>query len=882
MSALVRWIAVGSLALLAVPAAAQVSYPPPPEKYDVHIRYRIRADRDERIRQFQAMQAYLKDLGYVAVRRADDDLDIFNPNAENTNGTVPAAGAAKLLAQPNIRTVVLVPAGGQLLAVPTAAAQVRIAIRGGYPLDEQRKLHEQVVARLSRLGFQEAVGYDHQKFETVRGAMPAGQVLSLLKDLRTLPAGYFFGPVGSAEVPSPFANVLPVRSVEVLPALAASTVKAADPGILTADLAAVLAAPAAADRPLTVEAIFDPAVLTTSSLRGRVRSAASGATLNGVIGPVATLRVLKGSAVDNIARIPGIVRLRLPRLANETVRIVAEAVAPGFVTASRTDDLHKLGYTGTGVKVVVIGSSFDGWEKLIEKDLPKGVRFLDLTAETDTAVRPLPLEAGRVSGGLPAAVAAYRAAPGAELHLVRIDPAQRHQLLTVLRAVSGDTSLSVAQAARVDEAAVKTVQLRAARQRVNEQYRKAFDNLSDAPAAKDAREAARAAVREREQEEADFTNTVKRYSAVRAGVEALTNAEVVANTLIWEVGAPNDGLNEIGKELEAKLYARAGLTALKAAKLPPPTGWVQAAGISTGQVWAGPWMDRDGNGVMEFDRTTDGPPKGFWTKELNFLRYAPHGAAGTSTLPAGLKVRISAQWREPHDPNGYPPDGAIFPMRLRVLKQADPTGKTHATDDLVEVARAQGDPTRLARTRGSQTFAQFVDVTLPADGVYALWVEGSPQFANLALGLTRNLEPRIRLFVELLDAGERAKGKVTFGSYSDDAGGVGVPGDSVAVLTVGTADAKGPTSLTGLGPGVTLGAKPDVTVNATVTVGGKTYGGTAVATGFAGGLCGCLSELGVRPSGLVRALGLTPGVPLALPPAWLAGVTPKADRARDR
>lgn len=882
MSALVRLFAVGSLLAAAVPAAAQVAYPPPPEKFDVHIRYRIRTDRDERIRQFRAMQAFLKELGYVPVRRKDDDLDIFNPDAELTNGSISPAGAARLLEQPSIRTVVLKPAGGNELADPKATAQVRIQIASGYPLAEQRKLHEQVVARLGKLGFKEAVGYDHRQYETVRGAMPAGQVLSLLKDLRTLPAGYFFGPTGADELPQPFGSVLPVRQVVVLPSLPGSTVTDQDPGVPTVDLATILADPSAADRPLTVEVLYDPDVLDVGSLRGRVRSAGMGVVLNGVVGPVATVRVPKASLVANLAKIPGVKRIRLPRAANETVLTVATANASDFLTTSRAADLHKLGYTGAGMRVIVVGSGFDGWDKLAGKELPKDVKYLDLTAETDAAVRPLAMEAGRVSGGLPAAVAAHRAAPGATLHLVRVDPAQMHQVLTILRAVNGDTSVSIAQGARVDEAAVRTEQLRAARQRVNEQYRRAFGSLSDDPEAAKARQDALAAVKERQAEEAEFALTVERYNALRAGVEALKNADVVVNTLVWEAGAPHDGLGEIGRELEAKLHARAGLSALKAAKLPPPTGWVQAGGTSTGQVWTGAWIDRDGNGVLEFDPSAAAAPKGLWSKELNLLDYAPLGAKGNGTLPGGIKVRVSVQWREPHDPNGFPPDGSIFPMRLRVLRQFDPTGKVQATDDLIEVARAQGNPVRIAATRGSQTFEHAVDVTLPADGVYAVRLEGAPRFEKLALGLTRNLEPRIRMFVELLDAGQRAKGKVTFRSYSDDAGGVGVPGDSVGALTVATSDGRAITSLTGLGPGVTLGGKPDTTMNATVTIDGKTYGGTAVAAGYAGGLCGSLAELNVRPTDLAPSLGVTPGRPLELPPAWLSTLTPKANRAREK
>ena len=93
------------------PAAAQVAYPPRPEKYDVHLRYRIRADRDERIRQFREMEQFLKDVGFVPAPREDADLDAFDPIAERLNGTMPSANAARLFEDPRIQTAVFVPAG---------------------------------------------------------------------------------------------------------------------------------------------------------------------------------------------------------------------------------------------------------------------------------------------------------------------------------------------------------------------------------------------------------------------------------------------------------------------------------------------------------------------------------------------------------------------------------------------------------------------------------------------------------------------------------------------------------------------------------------------------------------------------------------------------
>src|SRR5947207_8979655 len=86
-------------------AAGQVKYPPRPEKYHVDLRYSIRADRDERIRQYRAMTKFLDSIGFAADPREDADLDIFDPTAERLSGTIPSANAARLFDDPHIRTV---------------------------------------------------------------------------------------------------------------------------------------------------------------------------------------------------------------------------------------------------------------------------------------------------------------------------------------------------------------------------------------------------------------------------------------------------------------------------------------------------------------------------------------------------------------------------------------------------------------------------------------------------------------------------------------------------------------------------------------------------------------------------------------------------------
>ena len=48
------------------------------------------------------------------------------------------------------------------------------------------------------------------------------------------------------------------------------------------------------------------------------------------------------------------------------------------------------------------------------------------------------------------------------------------------------------------------------------------------------------------------------------------------------------------------------------------------------------------------------------------------GGPGIAPLLAGYKLRVTVQWREPHDPDGVVPLDSAFPLKLRLLKQLDP------------------------------------------------------------------------------------------------------------------------------------------------------------------------------------------------------------------
>ncbi len=867
---------------LATPAGAQVVYPPPPEKYDAHFRYRIRADRDERIRQFREMERNLKAAGFVPTPREDADLEIFDPAAEMMSGTIPSSSARKLLDDPRIQTVVLVPAG-MSLDEGKKLVQVRIALPTGLAPREQHDLHEQLSRHLGLLGFREGIAYDHRGYSLLRGAIPAENLLTLLKDVRTQPTGWFVPLVPKDLLPLPLRAVLPIRLVEVLPDLPPAAPEPAPPvGVqpaspkLTADARAVVESPASAGKPLRVDLILneDPGA-GWINLRDRIRTTAEGTAVEGLVGVVATVRAANAADVNKLAGLDEVRSIRLPRAGTETARTVANVTgsAAEVLSASRVADLHRLGFRGEGSRIVILASGFPGLADAQKANaLPAGVKFIDLTAELSPDVQPAPTEPNRTEGGTAAAIAAHAAAPAAQLILVRIDPTAFHQLLTVARSAAGDPSYSEALIARSTELKIQSERLVSRRTQVTERYNKAISDLRDDPKVVQERKEAAAEFDKLIAEERALKETVERFTALKASLDELRGSAVVVSTLVWDTGFPQDGMNELSQLLDEKFTPKPVSSSLRAAKRPPIPVWVQPASPSVGQVWAGPFLDADANGVMEFPGT-----KTAWTPELNFLAFAGPDGQTTTALPAGAKLRLTVQWREPHDPEGFLPREPVFPLALRLLRQVDPTGKTAASDEFVEVGRSTNAPVRLMKTPGSGAYEQTLEVTLPADGVYALRVEGRPSFESVLTDQQQRAEIYPRLVVEPADGATAAKGRPTLATFRTNAAGVGQPGDAPGAVTIGIRGPDGrPTGmLTGAGPGVQLRTKPDLLASGSIAVSGHGGTGVGVAAGFAAGVAASLRSAGVRATDLVTSIGLEPGAALVLPQTWLGTLLPR-------
>lgn len=852
----VRITALILLVLSAVPAPAQAKRPAPPAKYHVDLRYKIATEQNQRVRDYRDLTAALARIGFVADARDDADLDQFDPTAERLAGTIPSAEAAKLLDIAAVKTSILRDSDVDLPNDAKKAVQIRVRIPSGLDANEQRLFHSQVAAQLERLGFQEFTAYDHANYSLVRGSIPSGKVPDLLRDLRDLPSGWFFSEIPRDQLNLPLRDILPVRQVEVLKDVDLGPVVPPVPPLpesiaspkYSLDLAAALAVPGAAAKPIRVEVIVN-VVLPEGAreIRDLLRMKVPGTALEGVFGNFVVVRAPNAGNLQTIAQLPAVLSIRLPRLAADQPGAESNAAAvDAAVKAANVSALHAAGYRGAGTRVVVMATEYDGV-------IPKGVKLLDLTAELSPTVEPSPQ--GKGGRGTEAARAVHAAAPLAEITLVRLDPIAVHQLISVAKAVLGETSASVAMTSRGDELLAEAERLNIRRELVQEEYRKAFSDLSDDEKPTKRRADAAAAFKALEADEKLFKGKQDRLVEMRRLLGLLRGADVIVNTLVWEDGYAHDGLSAISKLLESRLVPNPTRSGLRTLKAPESPVWVQAGSTSSGSVWSGPFVDADGNGAMEFGGAT---VPGSWTRELNFLTVLGADGKATDVLPAGAKIRIGVQWREPRDAD-TDVGQASFPFTLKLLRQLDPSGTATATDDLAVVAQSAGPATRIQRSFNAAVFEQTLEIAIPADGRYALRVEGKLAAHTLAATSRSVFELRPRIYATFASP---SAGRLAFATYAPNQVGVAIPGDSRAAITVGIDG-----GLTGAGPGILLGRKPDLFV--------KEMRSPASATGIVAGTAACLAEAGIHSSWSIRLLTPQPGGNLTIADEWIRSLPAK-------
>lgn len=887
-------IALFVLPLAALPAGAQIKEPPRAEKVDVQVRYRIRADRDERVRQYRALEKHLAGLGFVDANKDDPDrdLDELDPNAERFTGTVPGAKVLGILNDVRVQNILFAPNGFTYPDAPDKPVAVRLGLRTGLTLPTQQKLHEQTVRHLAKLGFAEALGYDHKGYTIVRGSIPYKSLDLLVKDVRYEPSGWFLSdqPLDKLDVPLRDRN--PIRWGEVLP-VTEFLPPYAPPAVLpaqlkfSADLRAELGNPDKRNAEMRVEVLLQNRIDDLETLRSFIQARYAGASLDGVVGNVASLRLPRGALAENIAAEAAVIGVRLPRQAGETVFAGGKgAFVPQALKDSRVAELQERGYTGAGVKVILVASDFSNLDKF-RAELPKRTKLIDLTTELTPNLLPAPSDPKRAGSGTAAARALAAVAPDVELVLVRIDPGAYFQLYAVTRLARGDIEFTDALRVRIAEIATKSNALEADKKVAIDAYKAAFSDLSGeqnpiggAPDPKDPNApkdpAAIAAARRKEakerldaviEEEKKLSAQVSRFNTYQKELKELAGANLIVNTLAWESGYPLDGLNDFAGTLD-RLSAPQTTRTVKATAVPKPRlMWVQAGSAAGAAVWGGPFADANRDGLLEFVPFGTPLPADNWTPQLNFLGTRAADGTVSPEIAKDAKLRFVVQWREPADPNFPGSEVPLYPLTLRLLRQIDPTGEKRASDEMEEVARSVSMPNVIYRTRTFLVYEQMLEYTAKDAGRFALAMESPQPAAPLIPALKREIDISPRLVVETPNAAA-SEPRAVFRSFTNFTAGVGTPGDAMGAITVGTGLTG---AQTGAGTGV-LRIKPDVIGPSALAFGGESFGGEGIATAFAGGAAALVMQTGATGPNAFAGTGLQPGQKLELPDAWLRNV----------
>ena len=907
------------LAVAMVPAQGP-KQPLLPPKYHVILRYNIPAPRDQHVAQYDAMIAHLEKLKFEFVpplaKRPETDREDRTKN--RMEGFITPDKVRFLLDNPSIASVLIFPDDIKLEDLPPAdPVHIRIELASGLDLDRQRELFEQSRALLTLQKFQEAVGYDHRgytrkPFSRLVGTIPAAGLETLLKDLRGQPGGWLAPVIPPEDIPAPLAKVDPVRIVEVLrekaPIKPLADAEPRTPDYLdkiSADLWELVKQPEPPPGRITIQvAVAGTLREDDNTWRALLTEIAPGVSIEGQLGQFVTGRVPIGE-IKALAALPRVSVIRLPRL----TRVDADPALkfPGdnakVLAQSGVARLHALGAKGKGVKLGIIDVDFRGWEKLVKAGkLPPGTRIVDLTSERDRDLVPAayPGDPDQLGHGTLCAQAAALAAPQAEFILIRTDAIDPYQLREIAGYVEGGRYSPNIEARRDDIVLLRGA-LNARRDELVKERERVLNNFDDETELRtrrgflgaaytwlySEREWHLARMKQYEAQDEDLKARDRRLQAFLRTVDSLRGIQVLANPIVWGDSFPLGGLSPLSRWFNQD--ARGPL-------------WFQSVGNKREQCWVGDFRSLAGQPAMDFAAT---PAKGRWATDLNFLAWQPHTADRQLDLAEKTQIRITVQWREPHDPAYFmradEPDYYRKPLatlKLVLLKQRDADAHGVPADLLEAVAQSTGLPQRLEYTPGGAVYEIALDFTVDKAGRYALrvekqpdyqWIVGlnptrkSPQLAKVEglnpigvrpLGVpvlpagAQNWELRPRVFVETIDEVMRLKGRVVFNDYWTEAGTVGSPADARGVISVGAAGLDGkprPYTAVGSMPYVELSRRPHVLAYDALQLDAGTAFGSSVANAFAAGAATSLLSAGVPRDSLVGWLHGQDGKLLAIP-----------------
>ncbi len=538
-------------------------------------------------------------------------------------------------------------------------------------------------------------------------------------------------------------------------------------------------------------------------------------------------------------------------------------------------ELHQRGYLGKGVRLAIIDRDFRGWEDLVEKKkLPAKTRLVDLTTEADPEIYPQPYrDLNAIGHGALCAQAAALAAPEAEFVLIRVDVIDPYQLHDVLRYVQGGKPSNIMER-RNGELMARAAQLGARRALLLEERRLILDNFTDETDERDSlaflgplyawlysdREWHRQRMDYHAKLEEEHRLREDRYRKHLKAIESLNGIPIVVNAFVWNSGFPLGAASPLSRTLDD-----AGSGPL----------WFQAAGNTRGQSWFGPHRGVVGDPAMKFVDEKTKLPKGRWSEEINFLAWQPHLGETTPELPAQTKVRLTMQWREPHEPDYYlvPGDDDLYrrplaSMMLQLVRQRDPETKKLPADLFDRIAQTGQYPQRIEHMPNGSVYEHVLEVPIAEAGRYAVRVEKqvnsvwvfkphperkAPQYfrfdgltptgirplgAPTLPALEKDWDLRLRVFVEVLDDANRLKGRAVFADFPMDAGSIGLPMDSRNVISVGAASLnQKPQAYSAFGTpmGMELAPRPWLYAYDELELAGGGAYGASIANAFAAG-----------------------------------------------
>jgi hypothetical protein len=765
--------------------------PPPPAVYDVQIHYQVHGFGKEQVAQYFALTGFLKNAGFV---RADvpDQREPEDPRNLPFRGTVPSDKARLLLGDPRVQCIRLMPQGAKLPDDKAALLRVHLELPSNLGTQRQIVLTDQVRRVLNEIGFKEGAVYDHHGYTRLVGALPVGQIDTVLNDLRKQPTG--------ATLPPPFSIGPPIRVVEVLPTmpqLAPRPVSQLPPPELeklSAELRQLVADKAKANEPLRFETILalTPDPEDREWIR-MIRKLAPDVFIEGRLGPMVTASGPRGQIVALAAR-PEVAAVRLPRPPRPW--FVDAKPAEGLPAATREAILQQLkGKIAKGDRVAVVDGDFRGWEALRDAFPEAQFHLVDLTRERnrDLLDEPYPFAGPGPGQGTRFAETLLRAAPSSEVTLICVDPAAPYQVETVARAIDGERLNSLALALRLEDLLRRRDLLDLRKADLAVERRRVFEDFRIEDEAVQNRKNYRKKQADHDCDEAAYRAAMSRYLQLEQALRDLKGIRLVLTPLAWYDGYPLNGASALSRFFDERPYPLTQPTTVSQVdRWVRPARWLVYAGETRGQAWVGLFRDRDHNDVMEFAPPEPPLLPGRWTKEMNFLAWRPAKGEQSADLPANAVLRVTLQWQEAHetdllrsgeDPYREP----LANLRLTLVHQPDPAGAKQPDDDMEIVAESVGTAQRLSKTLNSGVYEQAVLFRVPKAGRYAVRITGRAPAETRPPGVPsvptarRTFELWSRLFVSTLDG----DGRAVLADYSTDAGSVGTPADARRVERVG-------------------------------------------------------------------------------------------------